>query len=197
MGMRGKSGLAHALLGSTAEGVVRDAPCPVLTVRAGAQITPHVTRVLVPVDFNDCSIEALEYAVQVARQFEAAVVILHVVESASYGLDFTLAARGDAKKLKEAVTARIEEYARAIKSQNVAVESVVHNGTPGESILAIAATKSTDLIVMGTHGRKGFTHLVSGSVAEAVIRHAPCPVLTVKSPKFGGSPQRIILAATS
>jgi len=196
MGTRGKSGLAHALLGSTAEGVMRGAPCPVLTVRAGAQITPHIARVLVPVDFNDCSIEALEYAVQVAKQFRAAVVVLHVVEPASYGLDFTLAAKGDAKKLKEAVTACLEKYTRAIKSQKIAAEPIVHSGTPGESILAVAATKSADLIVLGTHGRKGFTHLVSGSVAEAVVRHAPCPVLTVKSPKFGGLPQRIIPAAT-
>jgi nucleotide-binding universal stress UspA family protein len=99
VGTRGKTGLAHVLLGSTAERVIRGAPCPVLAVRTepadnedGSVLTKPVTleRILVPVDFSDCSLDALKYAVVVAKQAKATVMLLHVLEPVSYGLDFDL-----------------------------------------------------------------------------------------------------------
>ena len=89
LGTRGKTGLEHLLLGSTAERVVVNAPCPVLTVRvpvsrdgAGASVTPPrgVHHILAPVDFSDCSLDALEYAVQVAKRLKVPVTILHVFD---------------------------------------------------------------------------------------------------------------------
>jgi nucleotide-binding universal stress UspA family protein len=190
VGTRGRSGLAHVLLGSTAEGVVRGAPCPVLTVRTeGADRPFGIARILVPIDFNDCSLEALEYAVQVAGEVGSAVTILHVLEPSSYNLDFTI---GTGKKLKEAAGMQVASYATLLNSRGIKTTPIVHGGLPNEIILNYA--READLIVMGTHGRKGFSHLVSGSVAEAVIRQAPCPVLTVKSPRFGDPARRALPA---
>ena len=194
MGTRGRTGLAHVLLGSTAEGVVRGAPCPVLTVRSVAPGHPpvRVTRILMPVDFSDCSLEAMEYAVQAAKEFAASVTILHVIEPASYGLDFTLSHAGDAKRTTEALDKRLGEFTALFKGQGLTAQHQLRSGAPGAEIPEVARVVDADLIVMGTHGRRGFSHLVSGSVAEAVLRHAPCPVLTVKSPKFGHGPVRVL-----
>jgi len=194
MGTRGRTGLAHVLLGSTAEGVVRGAPCPVLTVRSVASGTQPVqlTRILVAVDFSDCSLEALEYTVQAAREFSASVTILHVIEAASYGLDFTLSHAGDAKRTAEALDRRLGEFTALFKGQGFAAQHQLQRGMPGAVIPDVARTGEADLIIMGTHGRRGFSHLVSGSVAEAVLRDAPCPVLTIKSPRFDGGGPRVM-----
>ncbi len=194
MGTRGRTGLAHVLLGSTAEGVVRGAPCPVLTVRSVAKGTPPagITRILVPVDFSDCSLEAMEYTIQTARKFAASVTIIHVIEPASYGLDFTLVHSGDAQKTTDALEKRLGEFTALLKGQGIPARHVLQSGAPGNAILDGARAAEADLIVMGTHGRRGFSHLVSGSVAEAVLRQAPCPVLTIKSPKFGLGHSRVM-----
>lgn len=201
MGTRGRTGLAHVLLGSTAEGVVRGAPCPVLTTRvapAGASASPvRVTRILVAVDFSDCSLEALEYTVQAAKEFGASVTLVHVVEPASYGLDFTLVHAGDLQRTMAAVQKRLDEFAALFESQGIKAVARLHSGIPGEAIVKAAQESEADLVVMGTHGRRGFSHLVSGSVAEAVLRHASCPVLTVKSPRFGPGHRRVMPAASA
>lgn len=194
MGTRGRTGLAHVLLGSTAEGVVRGAPCPVLTVRAeaAAQQPVRVARILVAVDFSDCSLEAMEYTVQAAKEFSASVTILHVIEPASYGLDFTLSHAGDAQRTTEALEKRLGEFTALFKGQGIAAGHLQKSGAPGVVIPDAARSAGADLVVMGTHGRRGFSHLVSGSVAEAVLRNGPCPVLTVKSPKFGAARPRVM-----
>jgi nucleotide-binding universal stress UspA family protein len=199
MGTRGRTGLAHVLLGSTAEGVVRGAPCPVLTVRSVAKGSRpvNIARILVPVDFSDCSLEALEYTIQAAREFAASVTILHVIEPSSYGLDFTLGHAGDARKTADAIKKRLGEFTALLTGQGIAARYLLKSGAPGPVILDGAQAAEADLIVMGTHGRRGFSHLVSGSVAEAVLRQAPCPVLTIKSPKFGPGRSRIMPEAAS
>ena len=207
VGTRGKTGLAHVLLGSTAERVVRGAPCPVLTVRMepadaeqdeGAPSMPvTLERILVPVDFSDCSLDALEYAVVVAQQAEASLMLLHVLEPVSYGLDFTLDHSRTGKQGRETWTKRLEELTSALMAAHVPVESRLRGGLPADSILDSAQTLPCDLIVMGTHGRRGISHALSGSVAEAVLRKALCPVLTVRNPKFGPGHRRVIPTATS
>ena len=202
VGTRGKTGLAHVLLGSTAERVIRGAPCPVLTVRMepadtkqeeGALSRPvTLERILVPVDFSDCSLDALEYAIVVAQQSKASLMLLHVLEPVSYGLDFTLSHIRTREQVRESWTKRLEELAFSHQHSNVPVESRLRGGLPADSILDSAQTLPCDLIVMGTHGRRGFSHALSGSVAEAVLRKALCPVLTVRSPKFGPSHRRVV-----
>jgi len=202
VGTRGKTGLAHVLLGSTAERVIRGAPCPVLAVRMehadieqeeGALSRPvTLERILVPVDFSDCSLDALEYAVVVAQQSKASLMLLHVLEPVSYGLDFTLSHIRTREQVRESWTKRLEELAFSHQHSNVPVESRLRGGLPADSILDSAQTLPCDLIVMGTHGRRGISHTISGSVAEAVLRKAHCPVLAVRSPKFGPGHRRVI-----
>ena len=207
VGTRGKTGLAHVLLGSTAERVIRGAPCPVLTVRMEPADTEQeegalsrsvmLERILVPVDFSDCSLDALEYAAVVAQQAKASLMLLHVLEPVSYGLDFTLGHSRTREQVRETWTKRLEELAASLRVRQVPVESQLRGGLPSDSILDSARTLPCDLIVMGTHGRRGISHAFSGSVAEAVLRKALCPVLTVRNPKFGPGHRRVIPTAMS
>ena len=190
VGTRGKTGLAHVLLGSTAERVIRGAPCPVLAVGMedngdeDALSGPIVLeRILVPVDFSDCSLDALAYAVEVAQQAKGSLMLLHVLEPVSYGLDFTLGQSTTHHLEVSTWTKRLEELATSHQHPSPPVEYRLLGGLPADSILDSARTLSCDLIVMGTHGRRGFSHTLYGSVAEDVLRKARCPVLTVRGPK--------------
>ncbi|MCX5728423.1 MAG: universal stress protein, partial [Nitrospirae bacterium] len=139
VGTRGKTGLAHVLLGSTAERVIRGAPCPVLTVRMEQADTEDegvlsrsvtLERILVPVDFSDCSLDALEYASVVAQQAKASLMLLHVLEPVSYGLDFTLGHSRTREQVRETWTKRLEELAASLRVRQVPVESQLRGGLP-------------------------------------------------------------------
>lgn len=201
VGTHGRSGLEHVLLGSTAERVIRSAPCPVLAVRGhkpgAAQGPDHsspiaVRRMLVPIDFSDCSLEALEYAVQVAKQLHAAVTILHVMEPLAYGLDFTLSHPSELENKRAKLSRRLLDLAAAAAGYGLKADEALRGGLPADSILDHARGQAVDLIVMGTHGRRGISHLVNGSVTEAMLRRADCPVLTVRSPKFAPDHRRVV-----
>lgn len=202
VGTKGKTGLEHVLVGSTAERVIRTAPCPVLAVRAepsegergGSDPCRGVSleRILVPVDFSDCSLDALEYAVQVARRSSASISLLHVLEPVSYGLDFTLLHESKREHMKEVIGQRLSDLAKALAAAQVPTDVELRGGLPSDSILDEAKALSADLIVMGTHGRRGLSHTLSGSVAEAVLRKSTCPVLTVRSPKFLAGHRRVV-----
>ena len=200
VGTRGKTGLAHILLGSTAERVIRGAPCPVLSVRTDSADLEdervlarpvRLERILVPVDFSDCSLDALEYAVVVAQQAKASLMLLHVLEPVSYGLDFTLSHMRTREHVRESWTKRLKELTSSHQHSHVEMEFQLRGGLPADSILDSAQTLPCDLIVMGTHGRRGISHTISGSVAEAVLRKSHCPVIAVRSPKFGPGHRRV------
>ena len=204
MGTAGKTGLAHVLLGSTAERIIRTAPCPVLAVRMDRSeaertgvSTSHpasLDRIMVPVDFSDCSLDALEYAVAVAQRAQASVMLLHVMEPVSYGLDFTVPLPAARERKREALTERLAGLVAALDAANVKSESLVRGGLPRDSILEAARAWSADLIVMGTHGRRGLSHALYGSVVESVLRKSHCPILTVRSPKFHQDHRRVVSA---
>ncbi|MBI5853955.1 MAG: universal stress protein [Nitrospirae bacterium] len=195
MGTHGRTGLQHVLLGSTAERTMRFAPCPVLAVRVSGEVEtgkpsgkaeepPALRKLLVPVDFSDCSLEAVEYVANLAAQFSASVTLLHVLEPVAYGLDFTLVHADDPARTKIRIQGQMAEMAAALQQKKVTSASQVIGGLPIDGILRSAEALSSDLIVMGTHGRRGVSHLLLGSVVEGVVRRAPCPVLAVKSPKY-------------
>jgi len=197
LGTRGRSGLAHVLLGSTAERVIRTAPCPVLVVHLGAgdestvQTGVVLERILVPVDFFDCSLDALEYAALLARQTKASIKLLHVLEPVSYGLDFTLGHSEERERKRNRLLKRLDDLSVALAAAGIATTSLIRGGVPSDTILDESQTWPSDLIVMGTHGRRGLAHVLGGSVAEAVLRRAHDPVLTVRSPKFQPGHRRL------
>lgn len=203
VGTLGKTGVKHVLLGSTAERVIRSSPCPVLTVRTewsemerieSGPSPAALDRILVPVDFSDCSLDALEYAAVVAKQTKASISLLHVLEPVSYGLDFTLTIPGSRERKKEAAADRLASVVTALETLDVKSEYVIRGGLPNDSILEVARTMPVDMIVMGTHGRRGLSHALYGSVAESVLRNSCCPVLTVRSPKFKSGHRRVLEA---
>lgn len=137
--------------------------------------------ILVPVDFSECSKKALVYALALANQFGASVTILHVVApyyaADPYGLtqyeriETELRAVGE-RKLKTLV----QEYV----PDDLATKIVVTNGRAATEIVEVAQKEGADLIVISTHGYTGLKHVLFGSTAEHVVRHATCPVLTVR-----------------
>lgn len=186
MGTHGRRGVGRLLLGSVAEQVARLAEAPVLTVGAAHEVPRPLRRFLVPVDFSDSTPAALAHAVALAEAFGAYLDVLHVVSEVSlpgvYGIEPVLVAVPDVQaRVREALVRETETAA------GTAVPYDVHVlvGFPARDIADFAALQQTDLIVLSTHGRTGLRRLLMGSVAENVIRLAPCAVLTLKS--FGRS----------
>ena len=138
----------------------------------------HVT---VPIDFSDCSVDALEYGIQIAKDFGACLTLLHVLEPVSYGDDFMLRQAAEEGRPDKRIDSQLRAFVSAIQSAGVSVREVIRGGVPADSILEFVRASACDLLVMGTHGRRGISHMLKGSVAEAVLRRAPCPVLAVKS----------------
>jgi nucleotide-binding universal stress UspA family protein len=181
----GYTGLKHVLLGSTAERVVRHAPCPVLVVRGrgkrGVKVdfSPDKVRsILVPVDFSEASLDALPHALALARRSEAQVTLLYVMEP--FHEDMFLDSAQIQRVAKVAAHERLGRLADATKKSWPRTGRELRNGRPVPTITALAKRTNADLIVMGTHGRTGLQRGLIGSVAERVLREAPCPVLVVR-----------------
>lgn len=136
-------------------------------------------KILCPVDFDDDSIAALDAAVELAKAKSATIFLLHVVPRViqPMGMPADLSAYDELEKIARERLARIERD----HLEGIAHESMTCVGEPAPSILKVQRKLDADLIVIGTHGRRGLSRLFLGSVAEQVIREAPCPVLTIRS----------------
>lgn len=147
-------------------------------------MTESITRILVPVDFSACSDRAIAYAARLAGQVGASVELLHVVEDPFVGGVFT--AEIYVPSVPTMIESWINEAAARLESLKTAmfphgsdVETKVVVGHAAGTIVKHAKAGAFDLIVMGTHGRGGFSHLFMGSVAERVVRTSTVAVLTV------------------
>jgi nucleotide-binding universal stress UspA family protein len=141
-----------------------------------------IRKILVPTDFSEHSALALQYAVDLAKRYEAAITLLHVYPVVNYAAaeGFALYTPEQLAKLITQLTSQlraIEDDAR--KAGAMQISSLMEQGDAYQEILEQAA--GYDLIVMGTHGRTGLKHALMGSVAEKIVRTSPCPVLTVRS----------------
>ena len=152
-------------------------------------IPEKLSRILVPVDFSEQSLAALRYATFLAAPFQAQVDVLHVWEVPHFvGMDLMLQMPNvDSEPLEQYVHDQVAQemndfLAAGHLREEVHVNQRLEAGDVDSVILQIAKSERYDLIVMGTHGRTGLAHLLMGSVAENVVRHAPCPVLTVRQP---------------
>ena len=146
-------------------------------------MTDPITRILVPVDFSAHSDRALHYAATLAGQVGASVELLHVVDDFTFGAYSEVYVPNIPDMTQEAINIALERLTAikaAVFPHGADVESVVYAGRPAPTIVDHAAEGKFDLIVMGTHGRTGLSHLLMGSVAEHLVRTAPCPVLTVR-----------------
>ena len=141
--------------------------------------------ILVPTDFSANAEPALDYACELAAKLGATVRLVHAVAAPPSTLQVALSEEVLVKLVREHHEAldRLAEPRRALASFG---EASVEVGDPRDTIVKVAKELSVDLIVMGTHGRRGLSRVVMGSVAEDVIRHAPCPVLVVRSKQGEG-----------
>ena len=185
IGTHGAGGFQHLVLGSSTERVLRQATCPVLTVPPHARTTSSLPfkRILCPVDFSDSSLAALELAVSLARESDAALTILHVLEWPA----------DDGPLTNRPIS--VPEY-RLEREHDVAatLRGLVPDATPGSprpitrlahgkayrEILGVATEDSADLVVMGVHGRNALDLMLFGSTTNQVARRATCPVLTLR-----------------
>jgi nucleotide-binding universal stress UspA family protein len=187
---RGNTGVKHLLLGSTAERMVRYSPCPVLVIHPKAKnrkkAKPDLLfgKILVPIDFSDCSLKGLEYAKALAKPFGSKLVLLNSVafqyyitsdEYARYDLPLLM------QQAEKASRRQMRDLIEKTDWEGIEVRPSLQIGHPGPQICALAAGHHADLIVTSTHGTTGFKHILVGSTAEYVVRHATCPVLVVPS----------------
>ncbi len=144
-------------------------------------------KILLCVDFSENSVPALDKAIEFAKVFEAELILLNVVgvflpDAPGWQGGVPLDLTGVEQRLHEACRVRLEGIADIIREQVPRVTACARRGVPpAREIVRFAEEQEVDLIVMGTHGRTGFKHLILGSTAENVVRIAKCPVLTVRS----------------
>lgn len=149
---------------------------------ANLQIPTPPKTILVPCDFSDCSRLALGYAAMVAKLSGGTLVLLHVIEPVRPGLLIeATVSRQHQGRMRERAAHELAAWVKRHASDVGVRRPLVKSGKPWEVIVAVASKTAADLIVIGTHGYTGLKHTVLGSVAERVVRHAPCPVLTVRT----------------
>lgn len=148
-----------------------------------APATPfRVRRILVPVDFSPATNPALRYAARLAEVFGATVYPVYVIDSlSSLKAAQWVGERTDTEAAKLAMREKLAELANDQIEELVPVYPDVADGDPAEQIVAFAKRHAADLLIISTHGRTGLKHALIGSVAEEVVRRAPCPVLVVRS----------------
>lgn len=147
-----------------------------------------IKRVLVPVDFSDTSMQALDYAIEFSKPFKAELVVVSVVEPIYFTAPGDLAAPAvNAGMLMDEqlriAREQLGRLAASLKKRRIKARTILQTGTAHQLIADTAKRTKADLIIMATHGRTGLSHVFLGSVAERVVRHAHCPVLTVRGGK--------------
>lgn len=194
MGTHGRSGFERLMLGSVTEKVLRKAACPVLSVpRHAPEAVPAPAvlfkRIVCAVDFSDCSMRALAYAMSLAQEADARLTLVHVIEVPPEApADFHQTVFPGPRTLTEYVAAaeaeRRAHLADAVPDAVRAyctVETIVPTGKPYREILRVASEQQSDLIVIGIHGRGAADLMFFGSTAQHVVREASCPVLTLRT----------------
>ena len=193
---RGQSALEHVMLGSTAERIVQQAPCPTLVVRlrqrsffktngnGTAGGATHSRKILVPLDFSYCSIAGLDYAIRFAESSSARLVLFNSVSVPSFAAYGEYGNRGlPAANHYASLTAdkKMLQLHSILVARGINAKTVIESGVPAHQICLYAQNHEVDLIITAARGRTGLKHLPLGSTAEQIVRHGPCPVLVVPS----------------
>lgn len=181
MGSHGQTDSTRLELGGTTERMLRISPVPVIVVHEDEGLDPEFERILVPTDGSDAARTAADHAIDLAKAMNAAVHIVHVVDTGSIGQkidsdDLLETSKGAGQQAVDEIVDRAE--AAEIR----AVEASVLSGDIARAIVDYATDRDIDCLVMGTHGRTGVDRLLLGSVTERVIRLATVPVIGTKAP---------------
>lgn len=184
----GRRGVSHLFLGSVAEKVLQLSPVPVLTVRPGETVPDELkfTTILVPTDFSENAEAAMPFAIELAKQHGAKLILAYVLDDSTFSEDLMWSTGSlDIVRSMETIKAQFQlkltAAAEALRSKSdLAVTSVFKCGRPHEMLCNTAKEYKADLVVMSTHGYTGLSHLAYGSVAERVLRSCPVPMLSIR-----------------
>ncbi|MCK5833867.1 universal stress protein [bacterium] len=147
-----------------------------------------ISNILMPTDFSEQSKAAVNYAVDLARKYHAKLHIIHVFDENVFDPAFFSTSDENAekyfKKVREGFEAEVDALFENHDTSGINIITVLANGSAFAEIIKYAKANSTDLIVMGTHGRSGLSTILLGNVTEKVVHKAPCPVLTVRHPDY-------------
>jgi len=138
----------------------------------------QLKKILVPVDFSSCSKKALQYAIPLARQFGAELMLLHVIEPAVV-LPMSETLPQVIVEPDETARQNLEEFREAV-GEGISSKTLMRSGSPHLEILDAAKELDIDLVILSTHGRTGLSHVLLGGTAEKVVRRLACPVLVVR-----------------
>ena len=144
-------------------------------------------KILLPTDFSGCANFALPYAAAIARATNAAIICVHVVEPVVPAVGYTGLAEpmpiaDISEQLEDSAERQLPKLAECEECTGLNVEEIIVHGDAAAEIVRVAGEQEVDLIVISSHGRTGLGRIIFGSTAEAVVRHATCPVLVVKPP---------------
>jgi nucleotide-binding universal stress UspA family protein len=183
LGTHGRSGFQRLAMGSVAEKVLRRAGCPVLTIPVGAAevSAPPYRTILCATDFSDVSLHAVRMARELAARMDGRCIVVHVVEWTLGTADGPDAVGELRRSLEGEAREQLDQALGSMSGAGGAVEAVIAAGTPKREILELASARAADLIVLGVSGRGAVDLAVLGSTAHHLVRHAECPVLTVRT----------------
>jgi nucleotide-binding universal stress UspA family protein len=149
--------------------------------------SPQLRTILIPTDFSRCANYALPYAAAIARATNATIICVHVVEPIAPAVGYTglaepLPIADISEQLEDSAERELPKLGECDECAGLNVEEVMVHGDAAAEIVRVAEEREVDLIVISSHGRTGLGRILFGSTAEAVVRHASCPVLVVKPP---------------
>lgn len=145
----------------------------------------NLKKILYPTDFSEYADHARMYVIEMAKAFNAKVILMHTIQAPShyevaYHYELALNPEEIGEKRQKAADKKINEIAQLIREEGVEVETVITLGSAFVDIVSTARKQEIDLVILSTHGWGFIKHVLMGSTAERVVRKAPCPVLTVR-----------------
>jgi len=184
MGTHGRKGLEHTLFGSVAGNIIKRSPAPVITINPARQFEkngarlPEFRTVLFPLDFTDGTGPVLPYVKLFCQQFNCALYLLHVIDNVfSWGQTYSLT--WDPRQVYREIKRNMEQLTQEKLSGISRIQQQIVFGDPATEILNTIDAQQIDLVIMGTHGRKGLESTLFGSVAENIVKRSVAPVMTV------------------
>lgn len=148
----------------------------------------QIQSILLPTDFSECGNYALRYATSLARKFGASIICVNVIEpivpTVGYsGMTEPLPIADITEQLEDSAERELPRLAECEECAGLEVEELIVHGEAASEIVRVAKEREVDLVIISSHGRTGLGRILFGSTAEAVVRHATCPVLVVKPPQ--------------